>query len=173
MKCRQKPLHKKWFNASLQELRKSLDYYSKRLSFDPFNRHLRSKCFEFSKKYNRSRQKSKRLYFQNFMNKLDSLQENNPKLFWSLLNESKDKQKSSDACISEDSWLKHFKSMFSIQASNQNRVEEVTHILKSASLPPGDKELDKPVSQREIIKACNNLKNGKSCGLDGQRDIVF
>lgn len=27
--------------------------------------------------------------------------------------------------------------------------------------------LDKNISQKEIIEACRNLKNGKSCGLDG------
>ena len=27
-------------------------------------------------------------------------------------------------------------------------------------------ELDKPIGQREIIKACTNIKNGKSCGVD-------
>ena len=43
----------------------------------------------------------------------------------------------------------------------------MTHILHITRIFPGDKELDKPVSQREIINTCRNLKNGKSCGVDG------
>ena len=141
--CSRKPLHKRWFNTSLQELRHMLDYHtcSKLLSFDPFNRQLRNKCFELSKRYNRIRQKRKRLYYQTFMKKLDCLQENNPKLFWSMLNELNTSQKSEDSCLSSDSWLKHFKTMFSVQAYNQKRVDEMTHILHNTCIPPGDKNL--------------------------------
>ena len=43
----------------------------------------------------------------------------------------------------------------------------MTQILKNTHIPPGDKELDKPIGQGELIKACSNLKNGKSGGVDG------
>ena len=38
----------------------------------------------------------------------------------------------------------------------------MTHTIKI--IP--DPELDKPIGQREIIKAYTNIKNGKSCGVD-------
>ena len=43
-----KPLHKRWFDTSLQEP-KTPGYHSKLLLFDLFNRHLRNKCFKLSK----------------------------------------------------------------------------------------------------------------------------
>ena len=73
--------HKKWFDTSLQELRNSLDYYSRQLSHDPFNKQLYNHCFKICEKYHRLRHKNRRNYFNGFMNKLDSLHENNPKLF--------------------------------------------------------------------------------------------
>jgi hypothetical protein len=42
-----------------------------------------------------------------------------------------------------------------------------THPLKGLDSSAGNELLDKVISQREIIQACENLKNGKSCGMDG------
>jgi hypothetical protein len=40
-------------------------------------------------------------------------------------------------------------------------------MLKGLDSFAGNEVLDKVISQREIMQACENLKNGKSCGMDG------
>ena len=37
--------NKRWYDRSLQELRMSVDYYSRLLSFNPYNSHLRQNVF--------------------------------------------------------------------------------------------------------------------------------
>jgi hypothetical protein len=44
---------------------------------------------------------------------------------------------------------------------------DATHPLKRLDSSAGNELLDKVISQREIMQACENLKNGKSCGMDG------
>lgn len=90
-KGKRKTKHMKWYDTSLQELRRSLDFYSRSLSLYPFNRQLRCHCFKLNKKYNKLRHKKRRHYYGQFMNKLDSMQDSNPKLFWNLLKLSNQK----------------------------------------------------------------------------------
>jgi hypothetical protein len=77
--------NKRWYDRSLQELRMSVDHYSRLLSFNLYNSHLRQKCFQLNSKYNRERKRKRRTYFQTIMNKIDDLEESNPKMFWKLL----------------------------------------------------------------------------------------
>jgi hypothetical protein len=75
--------HQKWYDNSRQDMCSIIDHYSRLLSFDdPFNRELRQKCFILNTRYNKERRKNKRNYFQLIMNKLDNLEESNPRMFW-------------------------------------------------------------------------------------------
>ena len=95
-----KTRHKKWFDTSLQELRKALECYSRHLSKDPFNKQLREQCFKICKKYHRLRHKKRRNSFNGFMNKLDTLRENNHKQFEKILNSMKTEISDDDnSCI--------------------------------------------------------------------------
>ena len=40
-------------------------------------------------------------------------------------------------------------------------------MLKGLDSSAGNELLDKVISQRKIMQVCKNLKNGKSCGMDG------
>ena len=93
----------------------SVDHYSRLLSFNPYNSHLRQKCLQLNSKYNRERKRKRRTYFQTIMNKIDDLEESNPKMFWKLLNSFKPEMKnSSDSCIDLATWHTHFKNINSI-----------------------------------------------------------
>ena len=123
----------KWYDRSLQELRVSIDYYSKLISFDPFNRQLRQKCFQIYSKYNRERKKKKRTYFQSVMNKLDSLEESNPKMFWKLLNSLKNDNNTNDSCIDYETWYNHFKSLNTIPSSHSELVKKLEKLLEGVN----------------------------------------
>ena len=108
-------MNKRWYDRSLQELRMSVDHYSRLLSFNLYNSHLRQKCFQLNSKYNRERKRKRRTYFQTIMNKIDDLEESNPKMFWKHLNSLKPEMKnSSDSCIDLATWHTHFKNINSI-----------------------------------------------------------
>ena len=159
--------HKQWFDRSLQELRESLDRHSKLLSLTPFNQQLRQKCFQLSYKYNKERKKKRRNFFQNLMGKLDELETSDPKMFWKLVNSLKPKDSSDNgSCIDPNSWYAHFKNLNTVPQSKTDLKKEMEKLYNDTSTPPSKSCLDEEISQKEIIQACKNLKNNKSCGLD-------
>jgi hypothetical protein len=78
--------HQSWFNCNLQTLRKSVQAGSRQLAKDPYNPFLRSLYFRDLKHYNKLRKKTYRAYKSNLLTKLEQLEENDPKKFWTLLN---------------------------------------------------------------------------------------
>lgn len=65
--------------------------------------------FKFNKKYAKSRKKKKRDFKQNILNKLDTLESENSKEYWSLVNSLKTDQKDKpENTIDGETWLKHF-----------------------------------------------------------------
>ncbi|MEW8544951.1 MAG: reverse transcriptase family protein, partial [Candidatus Thiodiazotropha sp.] len=102
------------------------------------------------------------------MNKLDSLHENNPKLFWNLLNSMKSEDNDEDnSCISGKVWTDHFSKLYSVPNNKMQRINEIKQLLEQCSLPDSNICLDREVCKNEIVEACKKLKNGKSCGFDG------
>ena len=146
--------NKRWYDRSLQELRMSVDHYSRLLSFNPYNSHLRQKCFQLNSKYNRERKRKRRTYFQTIMNKIDDLEESNPKMFWKLLNSLKPEMKnSSDSCIDLATWHTHFKNINSIPQCQTQLVAKLNDMLKGLDSSAGNELLDKVISQREIMQS--------------------
>jgi hypothetical protein len=101
------------------------------------------------------------------MNKIDDLDESDPKMFWKLLNSLKPEMKnSSDSCIDLATWHTHFKNINSIPQCQTQLVAKLNDMLKGLDSSAGNELLDKVISQREILQACKNLKNVE-CGMDG------
>jgi hypothetical protein len=46
-------------------------------------------------------------------------------------------------------------------------------MLKGLDSSAGNELLDKVISQREIMQACKNLKNGKSCAFNFATSCVY
>lgn len=86
----------KWYDVSLQKARLVLmnkEKLFKKFSNDPY---VRSSFYKTLKEFRKLRKHKFRQYRQDILNKLDSMRENNPSLYWKLLDELKntDKMKS-------------------------------------------------------------------------------
>jgi hypothetical protein len=133
--------NKRWYDRSLQELCMSVDHYSRLLSFDPYNSQLNSK-------YNRERKRKRRTYFQTIMNKIDDLEESDPKMFWKLFNSLKPEMKnSSESCIDLATWHTHFKNINSIPQCQTQFVAKLNDMLKGLDSSAGNELLDKVMSK--------------------------
>lgn len=96
MKDKKSSKNLKWYDVSLQKARLVLmnkEKLFKKFSNDPY---VRSSFYKSLKEFRKLRKHKLRQYRQDILNKLDSMHENNPSLYWKLLDELKntDKMKS-------------------------------------------------------------------------------
>ena len=129
---------------------------------------VRGSFFKFNKKYAKSRKKKKREFKQNILNKLDTLESDNPKEYWSLVNLLKTDQKDKpENTIDGETWFKHFSKLATIQDNMKERVSKIEEKVKLLEKNVGSfSVLDFEISLSEVEKAITKLKNNKSPGLD-------
>ncbi len=100
--------------------------------------------------------------------KIASLENKNPKQFWSHIKHLTKKQ-SNQANISASKWYVYFKGLLNVNATlmDQDFLKYVQHALpvleKNSYIDP---ELNQPITVQEVIKVIRTLKNGKAAGLD-------
>ena len=109
-----------------------------------------------------------RKFKQDILDKLDNLQKNDPKSYWELLEELKNKTnnniKKPENNISPKEWKEYFENLNTIQYQNQE-LEQMKQKLNSIEKDVIFNELDYTISPDEISKAIKSLKNNKSCGF--------
>ena len=67
--------------------------------------------------------KNKRVqYRQSLITRLDALNEENPKLYWNLINHLLDKNNTVDTPIHPDRWLDHFMKLNEVDKSYSDRI---------------------------------------------------
>jgi predicted RNase H-like nuclease (RuvC/YqgF family) len=79
------PKKTKWYDISLSSLKKNLDLRSKLFERYPRDPHVRGALFSTLKTYRKIRKFKIKEYHRKIIDQLDSLLENNPKKYWSLL----------------------------------------------------------------------------------------
>ena len=100
-----------------------------------------------------------RIYKQNMKSKLLK-EKNNCTKFWSLSKEVRCQNKKNPN-IELETWKKHFETLHNEGFANADTVDN-NHAFINVTVP----ELDDPITESEVKDALNNLKNGKSSGLD-------
>ena len=103
------------------------------------------------------------------LNKLQKLERDDPKKFWQGVKKLIAKQKPEVPVFDSDKWLKHFNNLLNIQQSSN--VNPFYDYIKN-SLPVIESTnqtgpLDHNITEHDVIKNINSLRNGKSSGLDG------
>jgi hypothetical protein len=98
---------------------------------------------------------------------LDSLNDENPKLYWNIVNELQGKSEKSDSCAVPSSTLvSHFKTLSELKSEFHNRYAQLSAKLNELEKINCFNELDSIIMEKEISKAISNLKSNKSQGLD-------
>jgi hypothetical protein len=123
---------------------------------------VRGSFFKFNKKYAKSRKKKKREFKQNILNKLDTctLESENPKEYWSLVNSLKTDQKGKpENTIDGETWLKSFSKLATVQDNMKERVSKMEEKVKLLEKNAGSfSALDFEISLSEVEKAIKKLK---------------
>lgn len=135
-------------------MRSIIYHYSRLLPFDPFNRELRQTFFILNTRYNKERRKKKRNYFQLIMNKLDNLEESNPRMFWKLINSLKPDTKNVDDFIDIKTWQDQFKSLNTLPECKQELAMKFQRSLDNLILSNEttlNEVLDKPICDKDIF----------------------
>ena len=132
------------------------------------NPFIRGSFYKCLKSYRKIRRSKIRKFKQDILDKLDNLQENDPKSYWKLLDELKNKTNNNkekpENNISPKEWKEYFENLNTIKYQNQE-LEEMKQKLNSVENDTVFNELDYTISSDEISKAIKSLKNSKACGF--------
>ncbi|VDI15669.1 Hypothetical predicted protein [Mytilus galloprovincialis] len=115
-----KQKNKKWFDASLQQARTNLLNYGKIYSRFPYDPIIKNHFYKLNREYSKLRKYKYKQYKQSLISQLDSLHEENPKLYWNLINELQEKNETKKKCgVQPSTLISHF------QKLSQLKGEEV------------------------------------------------
>jgi hypothetical protein len=91
----------------------------------------------------------------NLLHELETLNEDNTKMYWKMINELQEKQTDSDNnnCISPTRWLKHFQSLNEGKEHFKSRIKDLEDKLKRLEGTNCFNELDFQISLDEIANA--------------------
>jgi hypothetical protein len=149
---------------SLSSLKKNLDQKSKFFERYPRDPHVRGALFSTLKTYRKIRKSKMKEYHRKIIDQLDSLLENNPKKYWSLLDDianKTDNNKIPD--ITAGTWFDYF--------SNLNKKtnfsgKDLINYLEAIENEKNYSELDNKITTKEISDAISSLKNNKASSFD-------
>ena len=152
----------KWHQEPLFSLKRNLENKQKlfeKYSRDPF---IRGSFFSALKIYRKARKKKIKEYRSTIIHQLDTLLENDPKKYWSLL-EQLTTSKGDNFEIPANDWHDYFKEL------NQKPSRSNDDILQKFKQVENIKiysELDNIITNKEIINAIKDLKNKKASSYD-------
>ena len=160
--------NKKWFDKDLKKLRFNLIEYGKIYSKYPKDVYVKNHYYKLLREYNKLRKFKFRQHRQSILNQLESLHDNDPKLYWSLLNDLRKQtgKDSKSSAVDPSTWVSHFKNLNQIKENFKLRLEQLDHLLDTLQKEKIFNELDMLISPEEISKAISKLKCNKSSGLD-------
>ena len=167
---------KKWFDNDCIFMKRELMKMGKDLVQNPKNSVLRGRFFTMKRDYKKVIRNKERMYKKDLFQKLEELSERNPKGYWALLDELRDKKSKRSECngpISADEWVQHYKKLYSIAPTTEAELntvdQEILHFEKEQFFS----ELDFVITEKELMNAVKKLKKGKSAGLDGITNEVI
>ena len=130
-KKRVKAKGNKWYDSDLSSLKKLVDEKAFLMSKFPKDPLVRGSFFKLNKKYAKTRKKKRREFKQNILNRLDELQSNNPKEYWSLVNQLRNEQTDKSVSnIDGDTWYKYFSNLVSVPNNFKSRLHKIKNKLK-------------------------------------------
>jgi len=153
-----------WFDseciAAKKESKRKLRFFRKtKTAEDYLQARKRYKCLLKTKK---------RQHKRNLSNVLtENL--NNSSVFWKELRNIGGGQKSQISTeITKDNWFNHFKNTFSLPADNKETENNMQNMYNKADiLEDPEHDLNKCITENEVVCAINKLSKGKACGTDG------
>jgi hypothetical protein len=167
--------NKKWYDFELKELNKRLVNKGKLYATHPNDPIIRGNYYKFRKIYSKACKSKRRIFKETMVDKLNELNENDPKAYWDLLNKLKEDTGSASNAdkISEEEWVEYLQKLNTPRAKFADRIKEFEQILEPKENQPTFSPMDYRLNENEIRKAIQSLKNKKAAGLDGVLNEMF
>jgi hypothetical protein len=141
---------KKWHDTDLKSLRRKLINYGKVYSKFPHDPLVRGHYFKLDKHYSRLRKFKYREYKNSLIDQLQSLHDDNPQLYWNIINELKNKNnKDYSSAVAPSKWLSHFQSLGELKESYKVRLSQLERRLDDLEKIPCYNDLDKKRSPQQ------------------------
>ena len=92
---------------------------------------VKSHFYKLNREYSKLRKYKYKQYRQSLIDKLDSLHEENPKLYWNIVNELQGKsEKSGSYAVPSPTLVSHFKTLSELKSEFHNRYAQLSEQLK-------------------------------------------
>ena len=149
----------------LSHFRRKLINYGKvysKFSHDPL---VRGHYFKLNKQYSRLRKFKYREYKNSLIEQLQSLHDDNSKLYWNIINELKNREnKDYSSAVAPSKLLSHFQSLGELKESYKARLAQLERRLDDLEKIPCYNDLDNVISQKR-----DHLSNIKAEKQEGPR----
>lgn len=165
---------KKWYDTELWRLKRSMTYKGGLYSKYPTDPYIRGSFYKSRKLYSKACKLKQRMFKETMIDKLNTLNENDPKAYWDLLNKLKeDKGNIKSNVIPSEEWVEYLSKLNTPSPRYTDRIKEIESMLETCESPPTFSPIDYKFTNNEILTAINSLKNGKAAGLDGVLNEMF
>ena len=161
--------NKKWFDKECRIRRHEVRKLANQKHKDPGNIDLRNAYHSTLKTYKETLEIKKNNFHQEKINELEKATENNPNLFWKILqttNDTIENNTNTNNSPSEENWLAHFGKLHCKHRLTEEH-EEITEKLEKAEEHKNQfNELDKEITDYEISRAAKKIKLKKAAYSD-------
>ena len=145
---------KAWYNNDCKNTKKELSILTKKIRSSPHNSELRKSFSQKKREYRSLISLSKRNFENTELSKLSNNMRNS-RTFWDSFKKFRGDKSSNLDRFSPETVINHFTGLL--------RSTESCTFTRSTQTGP----LDSVITRKEVDNAIKNLKNNKSCGIDG------
>ena len=166
----------KWYDEELYVKRRLLNSKANLMFKQPFDISLRNSYFKHYREYRKLLKFKRKNYTKSIFSKLDDLESNDPKAYWSLVNSLKNEQENHNGpelAIGPNTWYEHFRNLNSVKSKFDERLDQLNQVLKNDKQTKTFTLMDAIIKDEEIKNSISKLKNNKSSGLDSIRNEMI
>ena len=157
--------HKKWYDVSCYEMNKKLKSIAKLNQKNPTNNEIRRNLNMVKKQYKKLLKDKKRKWSENIIRKIEKLQTEDPKQYWSLISELRNTPKNSNI-IDKSKFELFYEKLFSKYSNEHNDIHNAI-IKEVEETLSGNKDIiDKDFNMKEFKESLSKLNNSKTAGPD-------
>jgi hypothetical protein len=160
-KQKKKSQKKSWYDETCYEVSKRLKLVAKLLANSPRDPHLRGSFEKTRKEYKRLLKLKKQEWRNSLIKKLESMETNDPKEYWKMVNELRAKKQSETPTLNTEDFVNFFEKLYSKNVPKDHDEKEK---FVNEHLEKLDFQKEPDFAFEELLKAIQLLKKNKACG---------
>ena len=156
-----KPKRTKWYGPNLRKMKSDLYKCGRLLCAYPYDPKLRGSYYKKLKQYKKLCKCEYRRFKSGIVNMLGSLQSNNPKQYWELVEDITNKNQPK-TCVAVENLYEHYKNLNSDNVSSTNNRVYIEDRIREFEKVQNFTPLDFIITDTEISKSISKLKKWQS-----------